>query len=157
MFTEVEKNPELSVIVEGKKDKEVLKAFGFKKIIDISGQALEDVLEKVLYLKTKEVGVLTDFDREGEDMASQLNFIFSHHKIRVNFALRNKFRSLKIHQVEELNSITRLMEDDYNGEISSIYGKIFSRSRVLGRRNSGKTRCNRSHIRSDRGLAGSRA
>jgi len=151
---EVEKEKETIVVVEGKKDKEALTALGFKKVIAISGRSLEDIIERILSSKSREVVILTDFDKEGESMESQLHNQLSHHGIKVNHIIRNEFRSLKIHQIEELNSFTKLMEDDYNGKIGPIYNKIFNRSRILGRRNSGKARCDRGNLWSNRRALG---
>jgi 5S rRNA maturation endonuclease (ribonuclease M5) len=156
IYKETKDSSDVPVVVEGKKDKKVLEAIGFSKFIEISGKSLEDVVEKILSFKTKQVIVLTDFDKEGENIFSQLHNILSHYKIKVNHTVRNKFKSLKIRQIEELNSITKLMEDDYNGEIGPVYNKIFNRSRVLSRRYSRKTRRNRSNIWSNGGIVGAR-
>jgi 5S rRNA maturation endonuclease (ribonuclease M5) len=144
------------VIVEGKKDSTALKLLGLKNIISISGKSLEEVVEKTISLNPSYVTILTDFDKEGESIASRLSTLFSLHKIKVDQVFRNKFKTLKIHQIEELNSFKKLMEDGQNGKISSIYYKIFNRSRILSRRNSGKTGCDRSNIWSNRRSFGSR-
>jgi 5S rRNA maturation endonuclease (ribonuclease M5) len=145
------------LIVEGIKDSIALKSMGFNKIITISGKPLEEVVEETISLKPQQVAILTDFDREGESIASYLNNLFSHYQIKLNHTIRKKFKSLKINKIEELNFFTKLMEDGQNGKISSIYYKIFNRSRILSRRNSGKTRRNRSDIWSDRRTFGSRS
>jgi 5S rRNA maturation endonuclease (ribonuclease M5) len=140
------KEEECLIIVEGKKDSMALKSLGFKNLISISGRPLEEIIEKTLSLKPSCVSILTDFDREGESIASRLSNLFSLHKIKVNHIIRNKFKSFKIHKIEELNSFKKLMGDDQSGKISSIYCKIFNRSRVLSRRNCRKARCDWSNI-----------
>jgi 5S rRNA maturation endonuclease (ribonuclease M5) len=138
------------VIVEGRKDAMALESLGLRNIVSISGKPLEEVVEKTVLLKPSSVTILTDFDEEGESIASRLSNLFSLHKIKVDHVFRNKFKTLKIHQIEELNSFKKLMEDGQNGKISSIYYKIFNRSRILSRRNSRKARRDRSNIWSDR-------
>jgi len=127
------------VIVEGKKDKKVLSKLGFKKVIDISGKSLHEISDKTKFDDFKRIIILTDFDEEGEIKASQLKKLFTHLKIKVDSFARKRFRSLKIHKIEELSSFTKIMEDDYYGKTCSIYDKIFNRSRIHNRRNCGKT------------------
>jgi 5S rRNA maturation endonuclease (ribonuclease M5) len=139
---------EVPIIVEGKKDEKALRKLGFKKIIKISGKPLEKVFEEVSSYKS--VAILTDFDEEGKKIFSQLNKILSSHRIKVHFFLRNKIKStFKIKKIEEINSLTKFMGDDYYGETCSIYDKIFNRSRILLRRNGGKARRHRGYIRPD--------
>jgi 5S rRNA maturation endonuclease (ribonuclease M5) len=142
MFTEIKRivdkvNLEIPVVVEGKKDKKVLSKLGFKKIIDISGKSLHEISDK--FSGFESVIILTDFDEDGEIRAAQLKKLFDHLKIKVDFFARKKFKSLKIHKIEELSSFTKIMEDDYYGKTCSIYDKIFNRSRIHGRWNCGKT------------------
>jgi 5S rRNA maturation endonuclease (ribonuclease M5) len=143
---------EVPIIVEGKRDEKALKNLGFQKIVKISGKPLEKVLEEVKDYKS--VVILTDFDEEGRKIFSRLNKLLSSHKIKVNSFLRKKIKSIfKIKKIEEINSLTKFMEDDYYGKTCSIYDKILNRSRILLRRNGGKTRCYRSYIRPNRRFA----
>jgi len=127
------------VVVEGKKDKAALNKLGFKKTIDVSGKTLHEITDKIKSDNFKSVIILTDFDDEGEIKASQLKKLFTHLKIKVDSFARKRFKSLKIHKIEELNSFTKIMEDDYYGKTCSIYDKIFNRSRIYSRRNCRKT------------------
>ncbi|MEM5829219.1 MAG: toprim domain-containing protein [Candidatus Aenigmatarchaeota archaeon] len=127
------------VIVEGARDGLVLKMLGFTNVIEISGKPIEEILEKIISKPSSEVVILTDFDKEGERLASELITLLSHYKININHFIRRKFKSIKIQKIEELNSFIKLMEDYQNGKISSIYYKIFNRSRIFDRRNSRKT------------------
>jgi 5S rRNA maturation endonuclease (ribonuclease M5) len=138
------------MIVEGMKDVLALKSLGFENVVSISGRPLEEVVEKTVSIKPSYIAILTDFDKEGENLASRLSNFFSLHKIKINHIIRDKFKSFGIHKIEELNSFKKLMGDDQNGKIGSIYHKIFNRSRIFNRRNSGKTRRDRSNIWSDR-------
>lgn len=145
------------LIVEGIKDNMVLRSIGFNHIIAISGRPLEKVVEEIISLNPPEVAILTDFDGEGESIASCLNNLLSHYRIKIDHTFRKKFKSLKINKIEELESFKKLMEDGQNGEISPIYHKIFNRSRILSRRNGGKARRDRGDIWSDRRSLGPRS
>jgi 5S rRNA maturation endonuclease (ribonuclease M5) len=125
-------------VVEGKKDKKALSKLGFKKVIDISGKSLHEISDKIKSDGIDRIIILTDFDEEGEIKASQLKKLFIHLKIKVDSFARKRFKSLKIHKIEELNSFTKIMEDDYYGKTCSIYDKIFNRSRIHNRRHCGK-------------------
>ncbi|MCS7105852.1 MAG: toprim domain-containing protein, partial [Candidatus Aenigmarchaeota archaeon] len=139
---------EVPIIVEGKRDEEAIRKLGFQKIFKISGKPLEKVLDEVKDYKS--VVILSDFDEEGKKIFAKLRRLFSSHRIKVHTFLRNKIKSIfKIKKIEEINSLIKCMEDDYYGKTCSIYDKIFNRSRIFLRRNGGKTRRNRSNIRSN--------
>jgi len=143
------------VIVEGIKDKSVLHVLGFDNVIDISGKSLENLVDKI---NGESALILTDFDKEGNDTAHRLTELLISRSIKVRSSLRNKIKNLfKVCKIEELNSLTKLLEDDYYGKTCSIYDKIFNRSRVFLRRSGGKTRYNRGDIRSNRRFARSRS
>jgi len=130
---------DIPVVVEGKKDKAALFKLGFRKIIDISGKTLQEVSEKIKSDNFDSVIILTDFDKEGEEKESRLKKLFNHLSITVDSFARRRFKSLNIHKIEEINSFTKIMEDDYYGKTCSIYDKIFDRSRVYNRRHRRKT------------------
>jgi 5S rRNA maturation endonuclease (ribonuclease M5) len=150
VFVELKNNENAAVVVEGKKDRKVLSRLGFKNIFEISGKSLHDVIENVKSNEPVSAIILTDFDRDGEEKASQLTKLFLNENIKINSSFRKKFKTLfKIHKIEEINSFTKLLEDDYYGKTCSIYDKIFDRGRLYCRRNGGKARCNRRDIRPD--------
>jgi 5S rRNA maturation endonuclease (ribonuclease M5) len=145
-------------IVEGKKDKKVLEILGFKKIIDISGKSLHLLIGMIHSHDSKSVAILTDFDEDGELKYSRLTKLLEKEGINIDHFIRKKFRSVfSIHKIEELTHFTKFMEDDYHGKTCSIYDKIFNRSRVYNRRNSGETRRYRGDIRSNGGVVGARS
>jgi 5S rRNA maturation endonuclease (ribonuclease M5) len=138
---------DVPVVVEGKKDEKALQKLGFRKIFSISGKTLGSFVDKVVENGLESVIILTDFDQEGNHIASKLNKLFTSHDVHVNSFIRRKFQSFfKIHKVEELNSITKFMEDDYYGETRPINHKIYDRGRISSRRNNRKARHNRSDI-----------
>lgn len=130
---------DIPVIVEGKKDRFALDRLGFKKIFDISGKPLHEIADEVKSNNPKSAIILTDFDEEGEVKASHLKKLLAQFKIKTDPFTRERFRSLEIHRIEELNSFIKIMEDDYYGKTCSIYDKIFDRSRVHSRWNYRKT------------------
>lgn len=130
----------MPIIVEGKNDKNALLSFGFNNIYDISGNSLHNFTDFIRTLDMESVTILTDFDSEGESKNSHLTKLLESSGIKVEKALRRKFKnSFKIHKIEEIESLTKFTEDDYYGEVSPINNKIFNRSRIFIRRNRRKT------------------
>lgn len=157
IFEDVKKEKGIVAVVEGKRDEKALSFFGFDSVVSISGRPLEVVVEKIYSLNPQQVAILTDFDEEGENLASSLSkLLSSFHGMKINHSIRKKFKSLKIHAIEELNSVKKLCGVSH-GEIGSIYNKIFNRSRFFSRRYCGKTRCDWSNIWSNRGFVGKRS
>jgi 5S rRNA maturation endonuclease (ribonuclease M5) len=148
---ELENIKEIPIVVEGKKDEVPLTRLGCKKVFMISGSSPYILVEKLKKNNVNRIIILTDYDNEGEIKARKLRKIFQMNNIKVDDLARNKIKSiLKINKIEEISSLIKLMEDDSHGKITSIYGKIFNRSRIYMRRNCRKTRCNRSNIRTNR-------
>ncbi|MEM5777694.1 MAG: toprim domain-containing protein [Candidatus Aenigmatarchaeota archaeon] len=118
-----------SIIVEGKRDKKALEAFNIHDIIPISGKSIEKFTLEIP--NNTEYVVLTDFDREGELKKQRIYRFFEAEKIKYNHNLRVEFKKLfKVVKIEELNK----KGDVYYGKDSSIYNKIFNRSRFYRRR-----------------------
>ncbi len=132
------------IIVEGVNDKKQLSLLGLENVMDISGNSLDAIVEKVKSRNTNPVTILTDFDREGEEKASLLEKMLNHDEIKTLSEHRNRFRNLfHVSHIEDITPVTKLitssfMEESFNGKISSVYNKISNRGRVLVRRNSGK-------------------
>ncbi|MCX8178528.1 MAG: toprim domain-containing protein [Candidatus Aenigmarchaeota archaeon] len=123
---------EFSIIVEGKNDKSALEKLGIQKIYTISGKTIEKFTSE---LPKDEYVILTDFDREGELKKQRIYRLVENNKIKYNPELRLKFKELfKVVKIEELNKISKIMEDVQNGKNSSIYNKILNRSRFYRRR-----------------------
>ncbi len=101
----LKENKEKQVIVEGKRDKNVLCLLGFKKILTIN-KGIYETTEK---LKEKEVLILTDYDPEGRKIAKKLNSILQPQRYKVDRETRRKigfmFTRLKIRKIEELRSV----------------------------------------------------
>jgi len=101
----LKENQEKQVIVEGKRDKEVLCSLGFNKILTLK----KGIYETTEELKEKEVLILTDFDSEGRKIAKKLNLILQSFGYKVDIETRRKvgfmFTKLKIRKIEELRSV----------------------------------------------------
>jgi 5S rRNA maturation endonuclease (ribonuclease M5) len=127
-----------SIIVEGKNDKKALEGLGLEDIYIISGKSLETFTAELP--KSNKFIVLTDFDREGEYKKKRIYGFFENNKMKFNPRLRVEFKKLfQVVKIEELMKISKIKEDVQYGKISSIYNKVFNRSRFQSRRNSGKT------------------
>ncbi len=134
---EIRNISDLQIIVEGKKDREVMEKFGFKNILEISGKNFHSLLKKI---NKEKVVILTDFDEEGEKLAKELSHFLMANGIKVDWNERKILRNLLcIRKIEELKFILKFMEDDYNGKACSICDKIFNRSRIFLQRNSRET------------------
>lgn len=120
---------ETPLVVEGKRDKEALDALGFGNTVAISGTPLLEVVDKIKDSGFESVGIMTDFDKEGERKASRLEMLFNANGIKVDNYLREKMRTLKINEVEELNGLSRfgqIPKDSVASHINSTqnYNKI---------------------------------
>lgn len=149
----ISENRDVPIVVEGKKDKNALAELGFSNIYTVSGKTVYMVVDQILSDNHRSVIILTDFDKAGTEKFKQLTDFFQRHHITTNSSVRIKIHSLfKIHQIEELKGYTKFINstgDDYNGETSPVYNKIFNRSRIHRRWSGGEARRNRGNIRPD--------
>ncbi len=94
-----------TIIVEGKRDKEALCSFGLKNVITLH----KGLYETAESLKSREVVILTDFDREGKGIAKKLNKILQSLGYKVDKESRRKisflFSRLRIKKIEELRGV----------------------------------------------------
>ncbi|MFQ6009935.1 MAG: toprim domain-containing protein [Candidatus Aenigmatarchaeota archaeon] len=99
----------MPVIVEGKRDQNVLRLFGFTKITQIRKGIYETAEEAVK--KHKRIMILTDFDREGSKIAAQLTLFLQKLGCKVESNMRRKikfaFVKNKITAIEELKSLLK--------------------------------------------------
>ncbi|MEM2902623.1 MAG: toprim domain-containing protein [Candidatus Bathyarchaeia archaeon] len=96
----------IPIIVEGRKDLTSLKRIGVKGRIRCVKSRRLNFINLVDELKEeKETIIMTDFDREGEELAHQLSIALTESRVKVNNMIREKIRSLfrnEIKAVEEL-------------------------------------------------------
>lgn len=99
------------VIVEGLKDKETLKALGFKKVVTLNKplfQVVENVADTIKEEEViKEVIILTDLDKAGRKLYSRLKNELTLRKVRVNNRIRNFLFRTRYRQVQGLLNIIK--------------------------------------------------
>ena len=135
----------VTIIVEGKRDKQALEKLGVTDVLDISGKPIEKLVKELD--KNKKYVILTDFDEEGELKNKELCGYLERHKFRLNLRLRRTIKnSFGITEIEELIKFSKLKEDVYYGKVSTINNKIFNRSRFYRKWCSRETRRNWSNI-----------
>jgi len=151
-----------TVIVEGKRDKRALEKFGLdeKKIIAINGRTLIKVVDEIRAADQepakRQVIILTDFDEKGRKIASKLRRLLLAYRVHPNSRLRHEIMKFGRAEIEDLATLFEIDEvdiklgrGDSHGEISANFNKVRNKGKDKGKRNSGKTRHNRSGIRAD--------
>lgn len=102
------------VIVEGRRDESALRRLGLKgpiHCLKASGQSRYEFLERLN--GSRDIVLLTDFDREGKELTQWLYRELSQRGVRSDFTLWRRFRSLartEVRSVEELPSFLRALE-----------------------------------------------
>jgi len=124
------------LIVEGKNDEKALKSLGLNNIIKINRKPLYKVAEEAARAKSKEIVILTDFDREGRALAAKLSRLFIPRKVRINRRLRKKIMEFGKTEIENLRN---LKEDDLHVKVSTNFNKIRDKGKDKGEGRSGKT------------------
>ncbi|MFQ6020428.1 MAG: toprim domain-containing protein [Candidatus Aenigmatarchaeota archaeon] len=103
LFKNIKDRP---VIVEGKRDKKVLRSFKFTKIFTIEKGLYETSLK---LKKFKKIMIFTDFDREGKEINKKLTLFLQSQGCKVDIVSRKKlktiFAKLRIRTIEELKSL----------------------------------------------------
>ena len=96
-------------------------------MLTISGQSLENVAEKLE--DSKNVVILTDFDRDGKRKAEKLEKLLRSSNVKIERRVRKFFKkSLKITKIEELKEVAKLINS------TNHYGKELNRKRFLKRK-----------------------
>lgn len=130
-------------LVEGKRDKKALEAFGIDKIRIIHGP-LPDLVDKLRETE-KEIILLTDFDRRGELIKKRLVELCENDGIEVDLSYRRELRRLTgLNTIEELASkyenilekMNKKRKGDFHGKDLYRYSKICGSCRSGNRRDS---------------------
>jgi 5S rRNA maturation endonuclease (ribonuclease M5) len=97
------------LIVEGKKDERALRSLGMRHILRINSRPIAKVADDAAFLaekhKNRGIIVLTDFDRTGRRLASQIRLLLQSRKIHANYRIRRDVMNLGIKCIEELASL----------------------------------------------------
>ena len=102
-------HPNWAIVVEGKRDKQVLERLGIENVIDLKGRKFHDVAES-LSDKYEGVVLLTDLDPEGEAIFQKLGRILETYGLKVDGSFREQLRESGTKFVEKI--ITDLRRRD---------------------------------------------
>jgi len=112
---EIEKFKDYVIVVEGKKDVNALKSYGFEKVYTIhqNGTSIKERAEQImLYMDKKDkVCILTDLDRRGRQLYMLLKTIFQELGARLDSSLRGIFIKAKISHIEGFDTFMRKVEN----------------------------------------------
>jgi|SRR3989338_1701419 len=87
------------IIVEGKKDKIALKNLGISNIITLNKPLFQIV--EIISERTKECIILTDLDKEGKKLYSELAKNLKKYRVKVDDSFRNfLFKETELRQIE---------------------------------------------------------
>lgn len=98
------------IIVEGRKDKEALRKLGLAGPIvcfKSSGRGLADFLGNI---EARKIIVLTDFDKEGKDIAARINEELAHLDIKTDHTLRKRLGALVRQDARTIQDLFRYVE-----------------------------------------------
>lgn len=99
---EIKKLKHNLIIVEGKNDKLALEKLGIGNIVVLNNKPLFEIVEEVS-LKTREVIILTDLDKEGKLLYHKLKSNLQKFGVKVNDSFRNfLYKNTKLRQIEGL-------------------------------------------------------
>jgi 5S rRNA maturation endonuclease (ribonuclease M5) len=104
LYEIIDELKEKLVIVEGKKDKKALNRLGLKNIIAIGGKPVYHIVEKHSK-QSKEIVILTDFDKKGNQLNLKLKNMFQKYRKHVNSRLRKSIMNFGKNKIEDFGSI----------------------------------------------------
>jgi 5S rRNA maturation endonuclease (ribonuclease M5) len=112
---EIEKFKDYIIVVEGKKDSQVLKSFGFSRVFEIhkTGVPIRERVEYICSLTEKKdrICILTDLDRQGKKLYEFLKPIFQEHGAKLDSTFRGILIKSKISHIEGLSNFLRNVEE----------------------------------------------
>ncbi|MEM2849298.1 MAG: toprim domain-containing protein [Candidatus Bathyarchaeia archaeon] len=97
-------------IVEGRRDEFALRRLGFRgKIIALKtlNRSLDSIAENLS--SEKQIIILTDFDDEGEELATRLYKVFKSRNVEINLEARQKLHSLLKGEIKGLEELEPLI------------------------------------------------
>jgi len=92
------------VLVEGKRDKRALEAFGIEPVYQMKGKKYHDIAQE-LSEKFKGVVLLTDLDRHGEEIFRKLSKILESYGLKVDGSFREDMRRAGVKFVEKIPKV----------------------------------------------------
>ncbi|MBS7610865.1 toprim domain-containing protein [Candidatus Bathyarchaeota archaeon] len=97
-------------VVEGRRDKLALRRLGFRgKIVALKtlNRSLNSIVENLC--DERQIIILTDFDNEGEELATRLYKVFKSRNVEVNLEARRKLNSLLKGEIKGLEELEPLI------------------------------------------------
>jgi 5S rRNA maturation endonuclease (ribonuclease M5) len=92
------------IIVEGKRDKQLLSRFGIKNVLTLSGKNYFDLIEEIPE-NVQRVVLLVDIDPQGEKIFKKLKRLLEQSNIEVEESFRERFKSFGVKEVEKLEEL----------------------------------------------------
>jgi 5S rRNA maturation endonuclease (ribonuclease M5) len=119
LLTELKEDQRIKV-VEGRKDYDALSYFGIKNIEMLNGRPLQEIASL-----GKDVILLMDYDRKGEELTRRLAELFRNESAKTDLSYRKELgRITGIKKIEELVKKYEELEGDNNGKNLCGYRKI---------------------------------
>ncbi len=100
ILEEIQRIRKKLIVVEGKKDQKALERLGCTHVLTLENKALFEVVESI---KTKEIVLLTDLDREGKKLYSQLKQLLVQRGVVLDDKLRLILFKHKVSHIEGLH------------------------------------------------------
>lgn len=115
LLSEIEKFKDYVIVVEGKKDVNALKSYGFEKVYAIhqNGVSIKERAEQIMFYidKKDKVCILTDLDRRGRQLYMLLKTIFQELGARLDSNLRGILIKARISHIEGFDTFMRKVEN----------------------------------------------
>lgn len=99
------------IVVEGRRDRDALEDLGLKTGVvafKTLNCCLSDAIERLCY--RDRVVILTDFDREGEELASRIYEVLTKRGVNVNLELRRKLSHILRGEVKGFEDLSPLLD-----------------------------------------------
>ncbi|RJS74126.1 toprim domain-containing protein [Candidatus Bathyarchaeota archaeon] len=99
------------IVVEGKRDRDVLEDLGLKTGVvafKTLNCCISDAIERLCY--EDKVVILTDFDREGEELASRISDVLTRRGVDVNLEVRRKLSYILKGEVKGFEDLSSLLD-----------------------------------------------
>jgi 5S rRNA maturation endonuclease (ribonuclease M5) len=107
------KQKNILVVVEGRRDKAALEAFGIKKVETLNKHPLYNIVEKISE-NHKSIALLVDLDKEGKKLFGKLNHGFAQHGVKVDNKFREfLFKKTKLRQIEGLRRYVEHLKEKH--------------------------------------------
>jgi len=99
------------IVVEGRRDREALEALGLKTGVvafKTLNCCMSDAIERLCY--SDRVVILTDFDHEGEELASRISEVLTKRGVEVNLEVRRKLSHILRGEVKGFEDLGPLLD-----------------------------------------------